>query len=301
MSYTKVTDTRTQKQDEKAALEDQQTQAQKLATEQALEEKQIQSAQAQKQTLLKQTKGQEATYQTIYNTQKQTIAQIQAELFSLAGGSGNINLTNAIALAKTAGAATGVRPALILGILKQETDIGKHVGTGNWVTDMNPTRDAPVFKTIMATLGLDPNSAKVSAAPSYGWGGAMGPGQFIPSTWACYAGYINTTTGACGKGTDGTYAGPWAYSAAKDHVAKLAGHPSTPSNPYSNLDAFTATALLMSDNGADAQTFAAERTAALRYFAGWGNASNPAYAFYGDDVMAFAAQFQQDIDTLGGK
>jgi peptidoglycan hydrolase CwlO-like protein len=300
-SYTKVTDTRTQKQDEKAALEDQQTQAQKLATEQALEEKQIQSAQAQKQTLLKQTKGQEATYQTIYNTQKQTIAQIQAELFSLAGGSGNINLTNAIALAKTAGAATGVRPALILGILKQETDIGKHVGTGNWVTDMNPTRDAPVFKTIMATLGLDPNSAKVSAAPSYGWGGAMGPGQFIPSTWACYAGYINTTTGACGKGTDGTYAGPWAYSAAKDHVAKLAGHPSTPSNPYSNLDAFTATALLMSDNGADAQTFAAERTAALRYFAGWGNASNPAYAFYGDDVMAFAAQFQQDIDTLGGK
>jgi peptidoglycan hydrolase CwlO-like protein len=295
-SYTQVSDTRTQKQDEKVALEDQQTQAQKLATEQTLEEAQIQTAQAAKQKLLTQTKGQEATYQGIYNVQKQSIAQIQAALFALAGGSGNINLTNAIALAKTAGAATGVRPAVILGILKQETDIGKHVGTGNWTT-----RDAPVFKTIMATIGMNPDTAKVSAAPSYGWGGAMGPGQFIPSTWACYAGYVNTTTGACGKGTDGTYVGPWAYNAAKDHVAKLAGHASTPSNPYSNLDAFTATALLMSDNGADAQTFDAERTAALRYFAGWGNASNPAYAFYGDDVMAFAAQFQQDIDTLGGK
>jgi hypothetical protein len=169
-----------------------------------------------------------------------------------------------------------------------------------WTTDMHPTRDQPVFKVIMATLGLDPNSVKVSAAPSYGYGGAMGPGQFIPSTWACYAGYINTTTGACGKGTDGTYAGPWAYDAAKDRIAKLAGHPSTPSNPYNNLDAFTATAMLMADNGATAQTYASEHLAALRYFAGWGNANNPAYSFYGDDVMGFASQFQSDIDTLSG-
>jgi hypothetical protein len=56
----------------------------------------------------------------------------------------------------------------------------------------------------------------------------------------------------------------------------------------------------MADNGASAGTADAERTAALRYFAGWGNASNPAYAFYGDSVMGFAAQFQSDIDTLGG-
>ena len=299
-SYTKITNTRTSTVAEKNALEDQQTQAQKLATEQTLEEQSIQVSQAQKQALLNQTKGQEATYQGIYNTQKQTIAQIQAELFALAGSSGTISLPAAIALAKTAGAATGVDPALILGILKQETDIGKNVGTASYHDAMHPTRDVPEFLAITAQLGLNPETLKVSAAPSYGWGGAMGPAQFIPSTWACYGGFVNATTGSCGKGTDGTYAGPWKYNAAKDRIAKLAGHPNTPSNPFNNLDAFTATALLMADNGATAKTFAAERTAALRYFAGWGNASNPAYAFYGDDVMAFAAQFQSDISTLGG-
>ena len=58
--------------------------------------------------------------------------------------------------------------------------------------------------------------------------------------------------------------------------------------------------MLMADNGATAQTPASERLAAQRYFAGWTNASNPSYAFYGEGVMGFAAQFQADIDTLGG-
>ena len=171
---------------------------------------------------------------------------------------------------------------------------------------MSPTRDVPEFLFITKLLGIDPNSVKVSAAPSYGWGGAMGPAQFIPSTWACYAGIVNTTTGSCGKGTDGTYDGPWSYDASKDRIAKLAGHPSTPSNPWVNLDAFTAVGLLMADNGAPADIGtnpscpSSGCEAALRYFAGWGNADNPAYAFYGDDVMAFAAQFKSDIATVNG-
>ena len=60
-----------------------------------------------------------------------------------------------------------------------------------------------------------------------------------------------------------------------------------------------ATALLMSDNGADKKTRAAERLAALRYFAGWNNAEKSAYAFYGDAVMEFADFFQKQIDILG--
>ena len=82
-SYNQITDTRSSTESEKSALEDQQTQAQQLATEETLEEQQIQSAEAQKEALLTQTKGQEATYQSIYNVQQQTIAQIQAELFAL--------------------------------------------------------------------------------------------------------------------------------------------------------------------------------------------------------------------------
>ncbi|MDR3546791.1 MAG: lytic murein transglycosylase [Candidatus Pacebacteria bacterium] len=306
-SYTQITTTVSATQNEKLALEDQQTQAQQLATEQKLEENQIKSEEAQKQVLLSQTKSQEATYQGIYKVQQQTIAQIQAELFALAGGSGQISLPTAISLAKTAGADTGVDPALILGILKQETNIGQNVGTANYLDAMSPTRDVPEFLFITKLLGIDPNSVKVSAAPSYGWGGAMGPAQFIPSTWACYAGIVNSTTGVCGKGTDGTYAGPWEYNASKDRIAKLAGHPSSPSNPWNNLDAFVAVGLLMSDNGAPADIGnspgcpSSGCEAALRYFAGWGNADNPAYAFYGDDVMAFAAQFKSDISTLAGQ
>jgi hypothetical protein len=56
----------------------------------------------------------------------------------------------------------------------------------------------------------------------------------------------------------------------------------------------------MKDNGADAQTPAAERLAALRYLAGWKNASKSAYAFYGNDVMALAAKYQGQIDQVTG-
>ena len=55
-SYTQITTTRSTTQNEKTALEDQQTQAQKLATEQALEEQSIKDSEAQKQQLLTQAK-----------------------------------------------------------------------------------------------------------------------------------------------------------------------------------------------------------------------------------------------------
>ncbi|MGH7175723.1 MAG: hypothetical protein ACREGR_05205, partial [Minisyncoccia bacterium] len=89
----------------------------------------------------------------------------------------------------------------------------------------------------------------------------------------------------------------WAIYATR--IAKLAGHPGTPANPWDNLDGFTAVALYMSDLGAGAGTAGAERTAALKYFAG-GAWSNPAFSFYGDSVMQFTAQFQQQIDILNG-
>ena len=54
-------------------------------------------------------------------------------------------------------------------------------------------------------------------------------------------------------------------------------------------------------NGADGGTREAERLAALRYFAGWANAKKAAYAFYGDDVMDFADEYQRNIDILEGR
>ncbi|HEX8946600.1 MAG TPA: hypothetical protein VF829_00040, partial [Candidatus Paceibacterota bacterium] len=127
-------------------------------------------------------------------------------------------------------------------------------------------------------------------------------GQFIPSTWVCYAGLVNVNTGDCANSArslswNDYWQGPWKYVASKDRVRKLTGG-GDPSNPWNNEDAFMATAMLMADNGAAAGTRSAERMAALRYFAGYSNASNPAYAFYGDGVMGHADDFQQMIDQL---
>lgn len=289
-SSTQLIKTRSATETEKDALVDQKSEQERLRSVQDAQKAKLVQQQNQKKVLLATNKTQTAHYQSIYDTQQKTAAQIRAELFSLAGGGGQIPLPTAISLAKAAGASTGVRPAVILGIMKQETNLGANVGqclltnspakgdgkgknTGTPFSGvMKPERDVDPFMTITSTLGLDWQSQPVSCPPSYGYGGAMGPGQFIPSTWMLL----------------------------KDRVSRAAGHPSLFANPWNNLDAFTATAILMADNGASAGGADAERTAALRYFAGWGNASNPAYAFYGDSVMGFAAQFQSDIDTLGG-
>jgi len=295
-SFSDIADTKDQTAVAKSALEEKKNDEEALRQAQLYEKRQIEARERERQSILKVTKGQEKTYQEIIKAKEKSAAQIRAELFSLRD-SAAIPFGKALEFANFASKKTGVRAALILGVLRQETDLGQNLGTGSYTVDMHPTRDVPVYLKITEVLGYDPRQMPVSKQPGYGWGGAMGPGQFIPSTWACFGGFVNTTTGKCGKGTDGTYAGPWAYDENKDSVRKLVGK-STPSDPWNNQDAFMATAMLMDENGAGAGTREAERLAALRYFAGWGNANKKAYAFYGDGVMEHADYFQNQIDIL---
>lgn len=287
---------------EKEELEARLAEQEQLRTVAQLAKQQVQAQEKEKQQLLGQTKGVEANYQKLIAVSKRTAAQIRSELFSLRD-SAAIPFGLALTYAKAAERATGTRAAVTLGVLKQETNLGENLGTGTWRVDMSPTRDQPVFVYIAQTLGVDPDKMPVSKKPWYGWGGAMGPGQFIPSTWACYGGFVNTNTNGCtptgSVSGNSFWNGPWQYVESKDRVRKLLGS-SQPSNPWSAEVAIMATAMLMADNGASAQTPQAERLAALRYFAGWSRAKNPAYAFYGDGVMGFAANFQKDIDQLGG-
>lgn len=254
----------------KEALLDQQSEEEELKQIQVMQQKELKSREDEKKTLVSYAKGQESQYQQIIAEKTKTAGEIRARLFELRD-SGAIPFGKAYEYAKEASAATGVRPALILGVLAQESNLGENVGTGNWKTDMHPTRDVPVFEQLMAELGLNPDEQKVSKKPWYGWGGAMGPAQFIPSTWVGY----------------------------KDRIARATGN--NPPNPWDARTAIFASAILMAENGADAQTRAAERLAALRYFAGWGNANKPAYAFYGDGVMGLADKFQKEIDVLEGR
>lgn len=253
----------------KEALEDRQGEEEDLRRIQVLQKQAIEKDEKQKKEILTVTKGQEKEYQKLIADREKQAATIRAALFDLRDSKA-IPFGTAYNYAKEASAKTGVRPALILAILREETNLGENLGTGNWRTDMHPTRDQPVFAQITAELGLNPDDMPVSKKPSYGWGGAMGPSQFIPSTWILY----------------------------KDRIARSTGQ--SPPNPWDARTAIFATALLMMDNGADQGTYTAERKAALKYFAG-SNWSKASYAFYGDDVMQFAASYQKDINILEGK
>ncbi len=266
-SYQLVVLNRDTTEEEKVGLEEKAEEEVALRQIQELEKQRIEEQENDLQGLLKVTKGQEAEYQKIIAGIEKSAAQIRAELFTLRG-SAAIPFEKAYEYAKLASSETGVRPALILGIIAEESNLGENVGTGSWRVDMKNPRDTVPFLDITKRLGLDPDKMPVSKKPWYGWGGAMGPAQFIPSTWILY----------------------------EDKIAELTGH--NPPNPWDPRDAFMASAILLKDNGAGKGTWEAERLAALRYFAGWANATKSAYAFYGDDVMELSAKYQGLIDIL---
>jgi len=287
-SFDTLATTREQIETQKNALVETRLEEQELRRLQELERNKVAEKKNEKNNILKITKGQEAIYQEIVKEKQQTAAEIRSALFSLRDTAA-IPFGDAYDFAKEAGTRTGVRPALILAILKQETNLGENVGqclltnspnkgdgkgknTGRYFPGvMKPTRDVDPFIQIVTELGLDPFSMVVSCPPSYGYGGAMGPAQFIPSTWMLY----------------------------KDRLAKLTK--TNPPNPWDPRTAIFATAMLMADNGADGGTRSAERLAALRYFAGWANANKSTYAFYGDSVMEFADAMQRQIDIIEGR
>jgi membrane-bound lytic murein transglycosylase B len=250
------------------SLQSQQQDQSDLLQAQVAQQNSLKVTEKQKQDLVDAAKGQESIYQQIIASKQETVTQIETALFNLRDTSA-VSFGNMYSYAKEAYGATSVSPAFILGILSEESNLGQDDGSCTYQDAMNPTRDVPVFLTLMQQLGLDPDSEKVSCAPSYGWGGAMGPAQFIPSTWALY----------------------------EDRIASASGQ--TPPNPWDPRTAAFATAIYMSDLGADAGTPAAEREAALKYFAGshW---QNPTYAFYGDDVMCLTEKVQGEIDVLNG-
>lgn len=254
---------------EKKDLEDKKAEEVALRQLQELEKKRLEQNEVQKQQILKITKGKEKEYQAILKSKEKSAASIRSELFTLQGSKA-ISFEKALELANRVLAKTGVRPAFLLGIIAEESNLGQNVGTGNWRVDMKAPRDTEPFKQITAALGLDPDKMPVSKKPWYGYGGAMGPAQFIPSTWVGF----------------------------QSRIASLTGN--NPPNPWDPEDAFMAAGLYLSDNGADEKTYKAERYAALCYLAGCANAKKSSYAFYGDDVMELATKYQRQIDILNG-
>lgn len=255
------------------------------------ERKKVELNQQQKNSLLAITKNQQGEYQKVLTARQKEAAQIRARLFALRD-SKSIPFGTAYDYAVQASKTTGVRPALILAILMQESSLGVDVGacyvkdstTGEGVSiksgdirqrTMHPTRDLPIFKTIVSSLGRDISSTPVSCwIPIYssgspiGWGGAMGPSQFIPSTWQIFIKRIQSSTG--------------------DAVA----------DPWNAYHAITATALYLKDLGAVAGNENSERNAACKYYSGRSCAQMKEAAGYGNSVMKKLYSVQSDIDKL---
>jgi len=283
--------------EQKQELAAEKSDVENLKNYQESQKKSVATTQAEKNQLLTVTKGKESEYQKILKETQATAAQIRSRIFRLLGG-GELTFEEAYKYARLAEGATGVRAAFLLAILQQESLLGKNVGRCSYQGAMHPTRDVPIFLAILSKLGIDPNStvAKVSCANRDGaYGGAMGPAQFIPSTWAIYGGWEKNGSS-------------WEYNQSKDYIGKITGQ--TPSNPWSNADAFVATSLYLKDalnssacrnyvsenrNIADAQVLA-ERCAAARYYAG-GRWYYYRWA-YGEPVVVKAQQFQKDIEIL---
>ncbi len=242
------------------------------------QKKVVEKTEAEKKSLLKISQSKESEYQKVLAERQKKVTEIKNKLFSFAGGSTKaIPFAQAYIYAKEASASTGVRPAFILATLTQESSLGKNVGTCNRAGDppsksytamMNPTRDVPAFLRITAALGLNPETTPISCRiGTLGWGGGMGPAQFIPSTWEAY----------------------------DDKVAAALGK--SMANPWIAEDAIMASALLHKANGAVGGE-ANERNAACRYYSGKNCSSSSAGAGYGNSVMALTRSIQTDIDYL---
>lgn len=258
---------------------EQQTEASNLLSIKAIQQNSLKSVIGEQSQLLESTKGLEKNYQTILADSKKKATEIKNRIYELFNTGKQINFSQALEIAQWISKATGLRPAFLLAILTQESNLGKNVGTCNrsgdppeksWQVIMKPTRDQEPFKTITKELGLDIDTTPVSCpmkdknGNQSGWGGAMGPAQFIPSTWMSY----------------------------KDKVSALTGN--KPANPWDIRDAFAAAAIKLKADGAK-NTEESEWQAAMKYFAG---SVNLKYRFYGDNVAILTKNYQEDIDAL---
>ncbi|MES3031826.1 MAG: hypothetical protein V4699_01120 [Patescibacteria group bacterium] len=263
-------------------------------------QKTVAKSEADKQVLLAISKNKEAEYQKLATQKKIQADRIRSALFPLAGISQKIEFGTALQYANEAQTKTGIGPAFLLAILTQESNLGANVGqcyltnkdTGAGVGKNTGTPFSNVMKpmglpgrkgdiddflNITSALGLQWNLTAVSCPiGGYGYGGAMGPAQFIPSTWGGYARRLKT----------------------------LLGHDA---NPWDPRDAFMASATLLSDKGAVGGSYTSERTASCNYYAGSGGCpiitkystqSQRDTTSYGNNVMKLKAKIQADIDLL---
>lgn len=251
------------------------------------EQKRVTANQTKQKQLLSLSKNNEKAYSTLVAEKKKIADAISAKLFSLAGGSNPIQFGQAYKYALSAQQKTGIDPAFLLAVMTQESNLGINQGTcyltdtstgagksvksgRSFVNVMHPTRDVPPFLKIAKDLSVDPMHTMVSCPQSVGWGGAMGPAQFIASTWMLFTSRVASSLGFVGL-----------------------------ANPWNPRDAFMASAIYLSDLGASKGGYTAQSNAACRYYSGSSCSKSALIASYGASVIKLASTIQTtEIDKL---
>ncbi len=273
--------------DEQEALAIRKNDAAQLKKYQDAQKQTLNATKEEKAGLLKETKGNEKKYQELVKEKQKTAADIRNRIFRFLGG-GELAFGEAVKIAQVAEKVTGVRAALVLAVLTQESSVDGIIGANLGKCYYNTPRknnsgtvmsnsQKPAFLAMMSALGLDSEKTPVSCpiTSDGAYGGAMGPAQFMPNTWTIYKERISSITGG------------------------------DPASPFNNLDAFTGTSLYLKDGLGGCQSiyktvFSQESCAAAKYYAGGGWRSYMSVGRYGYRVAERAANFADDIAVLDG-
>lgn len=264
-------------------LKERQGDLERLKTLQEIQQREVASVKNSKNKVLQVTKGEESKFQQLAQKSQRDLARLRDQITYLIQG--GLTVEDAVRYAELAAIGAGIRPAFLLALLEVESRLGRNVGTGNWRDDMYlcyqrlanyyPSRRAHYLKraedeknayfSIMGSLGLDPDSQKVSREPTYGCGGAMGPAQFIPTTWLAYVA----------------------------EITNLTGH--NPVSPWNFQDAFTASAIKLARGGATSKDRTGETRAAKAYISGSPTCASATCNSYASTILSKAAQIEQDL------
>ena len=230
-------------EEEKEVLDSKKSETEQMARIQALQAEESRRIQQAQEALLRETQSKEAAQKQELTALEKEAAEIRARIIQLAGTPVDVpmpSLGEAIDISKWVENRPESNRLSWLPLFFKISS-GRNVGQC-YITDstsgnsrnlagrlfprgIHPTRDLPLFLQITKELNRDPMKTPISGwadvgmGPNYGWGGAMGPAQFIPSTWQ---GYRNELTLKLGAAAD----------------------------PWKIRDSFLAAGLILRDNGA---------------------------------------------------
>ncbi len=248
-----------------------------------------------KQELLGILKKEVGAKKNVISSKEKIKQEILRRKFTLASGA-KVSFGDAYNIIRPYKKALGLDPAFVLAVLFQESGhrgrIGGNIGRCYYNqknpcgknTVMSP-KQKPSFVKIMKGLGQNPAKQKVSCpiCRDGAYGGAMGPAQFMPTTWM----------------------------AIRSKAARIIGKRPEDMSPFTNHDAFIASGTLLRQNyyssacsnyakkykHISSERTLRERCAAAMYYAGPGGWYKHRMD-YGESVVRRANRFRHDIKIL---